>query len=1078
MTNEKLSLRSMFLGLVTLLALGVGISSTATYAQDEPVAEATAVATDNAVVPEADAVEESAPSDDSSVADAAQPQEEAASESDQTQAPVASETTVAEVKDGAMTQRIIIFGLFVLLCVVSFFFSRACSAKFRMPENAFGYFIICFCLLGATISSVKGLLEHRVNLGVDLRGGSILVYSVSPNKESGHDVVTNEDMNGLKEAIMKRVNPSGVREIAIQELGANTEIKITIPEADDVEVARLERVINDTGQLKFRILASTASTDAGEKRIIEEARRPEYEHEQSLKLDDVTLGDGVVVGATWLPVDPTQTNVIRQDCVARPSQYKPREDEIGTDSVPLYDVLVLELAEGYDVNGNHIEYVQQSFGSMGEPEVVFSMRPEGAKNMQRLTERYKAGSGRNQGRQLGVVFNNRLFNAPNIQSTISDRGQITFGDDLSPESRKRIEGEVSDLIAVMHAGVLPATLSSKPVTKMVTGPTLGADTIAKGKNALLWGGVLVLLFMIAYYGYGGLVAAFAVFLNLVLILASMIAIRAAFTLPGLAGLVLTVGMAVDANILIFERIREELQGGATLRMAIRNGYQRALSAIVDSNVTTMLTAGILYLVGSEQIRSFAVTLFLGVLFSMFTATYVCRIIFQSCEKAGWLTKNCVNPIIPGLKPFKAPNFDFFTYAKKFYKISIAIIVIGLVAVCARGKGIFDVDFVGGVEIQTVFTEPVQISEIRSNLSELPDLSVSELSLAKDRDGNEVKPGTCYTISASCPTDVQADEFRLQVEQMLKEKFTDKLRRYTMEYTVGEVAEVIPSGATTPESQITVAVKTNPALGREVVEGYFSDVLGEDSDLTFDVTNEAYQSGSDAASTDWNVVFHSSDVAAVTELAQKAQAAVSEQSVFEASNTVGSSVAGYARVQGILAILGSLVGIIAYLWFRFRRAVFGLSAVVGLIHDVCFTLGLVALSYWLASFLAFLGIVQFKIGLSTVAAFLTLIGYSLNDTIVLFDRMREVRGKSEALTKEIINKATNQCLTRTLLTSCTTLFSVLVLYCFGGAGIHTFAFAMLVGVIVGTYSSIFICAPFLYWLLQRQQSKTPSLRTKN
>ena len=233
---------------------------------------------------------------------------------------------------------------------------------------------------------------------------------------------------------------------------------------------------------------------------------------------------------------------------------------------------------------------------------------------------------------------------------------------------------------------------------MVTGPTLGADTIAKGKNALLWGGVLVLLFMIAYYGYGGLVAAFAVFLNLVLILASMIAIRAAFTLPGLAGLVLTVGMAVDANILIFERIREELQGGATLRMAIRNGYQRALSAIVDSNVTTMLTAGILYLVGSEQIRSFAVTLFLGVLFSMFTATYVCRIIFQSCEKAGWLTKNCVNPIIPGLKPFKAPNFDFFTYAKKFYKISIAIIVIGLVAVCARGKGIFDVDFVGGVEI--------------------------------------------------------------------------------------------------------------------------------------------------------------------------------------------------------------------------------------------------------------------------------------------------------------------------------------------------------------------------------------------
>jgi SecD/SecF fusion protein len=180
---------------------------------------------------------------------------------------------------------------------------------------------------------------------------------------------------------------------------------------------------------------------------------------------------------------------------------------------------------------------------------------------------------------------------------------------------------------------------------------------------------------------------------------------------------------------------------------------------------------------------------------------------------------------------------------------------------------------------------------------------------------------------------------------------------------------------------------------------------------------------------------------------------------------------------MLAIFGSLLCVVAYLWLRFKRAVFGISAVVGLIHDVLFTLGLLGLSYWLAPFLGFLGISQFKIGLATVAAFLTLIGYSLNDTIILFDRIREVRGKSEALTKEIINRATNECLSRTLLTSLTTLFTALVLYVFGGAGIHTFAFAMSVGVIVGTFSSIFICAPFLLWLLSRQASKTPSNRVK-
>ncbi len=1067
MTSEKLSFRPFILGLVACAALVVGSASNAVLAQDEAAAPA-AVQTEETVA-EQPVVEETAATEEAS-ADAA-----ASEDAQQGETAVAAPTsTPVEVVKKESNAAAILMGLsVVLLIVLGWLFGQFMAKKCRVPEFQNGYLIIFVCFVGALISTIMGLAQHRVNLGVDLRGGSILVYKVSAVENSGRDTVSNEDMDQLKNAIMKRINPSGVREIAIQELGANDEIKITIPEADSAEVARLERVINDTGQLKFRILANTTSADENEKALIALATKEERIDIKTDKLaEDQLVGDGVVIGYTWLPVDPTQEDCIRQGVVFRPTTYKAHEGDTG---VPNYDVLVLELDPKFEVNGNHIDFVQESVGNMGEPEVVFTMKNEGSKHMQLLTDRYKANPGRDQGRQLGVVFNNRLFSAPNIKSTISDRGSITFGNDLSEDARKRIQKEVSDLIAVMHAGVLPAKLSDKPVTKQTTGPTLGADTIRKGKNAVLWSGVIVLIFMIVYYGFGGVVATFAVIMNLFLIMMAMIGMRAAFTLPGLAGLVLTVGMAVDANVLIFERIREELSGGATVRMAVRNGYQRAFSAIFDSNITTMLTAWILYLVGSEQIKSFAVTLFLGVLFSMFTATYVCRIIFQTCEKVGLIGKGCVSPLIPGMKQFGRPNWDYFKLFKKTIWVSVAIIVVGMLAVFARGKGIFDVDFVGGVEVQMVFNEPVEISELRGELkSDLPDLTVSSLSLATDQEGNAVQDDTCYTISASCPPDMQADEFQVKVEDILKEKFQDKLRHYTMDFTVGEPEEVKTTGNDAVTTQTVVNVTVSPALAREVIDGFFADANNE-SGLTYNVTREGYEEGSDEAAADWQVVFESNDKAAVSALAEAAKAHVDSQIAFEASNTVGSNVASYARTQGILAILGSLICIIGYLWLRFKRAVFGLSAVIGLVHDVLVTLGLLGVSYFVAGTLSFLGITQFKIGLATVAAFLTLIGYSLNDTIVLFDRMREVRGKSEALTVDIINKSINQCLSRTILTSITTLFSALVLYCFGGAGIHTFAFSMLVGVLVGTYSSIFICSPFLFWLLQKNNSKTPSQR---
>ena len=238
----------------------------------------------------------------------------------------------------------------------------------------------------------------------------------------------------------------------------------------------------------------------------------------------------------------------------------------------------------------------------------------------------------------------------------------------------------------------------------------------------------------------------------------------------------------------------------------------------------------------------------------------------------------------------------------------------------------------------------------------------------------------------------------------EEKFAGKLRHYSMDYSVGEPQDVTTAGSDAVKRQTVVSVSVNPPLAEEVVNGYFADVADKENPLEFTVTREGYEEGSEEAANDWDVVFNSEDTAAIEALAKKAQEIANSQTAFEASNIVGSSVAGYARTQGILAILGSLLCVIAYLWLRFKRAVYGLSAVVGVTHDVLVVLGLIGLSYFVAGALAFLGVTQFKIGLATVAAFLTLIGYSLNDTIVLFDRMREVRGKSEAITKDIINKA--------------------------------------------------------------------------
>jgi SecD/SecF fusion protein len=311
---------------------------------------------------------------------------------------------------------------------------------------------------------------------------------------------------------------------------------------------------------------------------------------------------------------------------------------------------------------------------------------------------------------LGIILDKRLISAPEIRETISDRGTISGG--------SMTDREVDHIVQILNAGSLPAALNKEPISEWTISPTLGATTVEAGKRAILWSLAAVIVFMIVYYRFAGVIACLALAFNLLLVLALMVLIKAAFTLPGLAGLVLTIGMSVDANVLIYERIREELRSGAALRMAIRNGFSRAMSAIIDSNVTTIIAGVALYYIGTDQVKGFAVTLILGILTSMFTAIFFSRLVFDICERQGWIKE------VRMMKVFSAPNFDFLGVRWPAIIASLILIAIGMFAVYKRGGQMLDIDFTGGSSVTFALNESdkMPIAEVRDVLedSELAD----------------------------------------------------------------------------------------------------------------------------------------------------------------------------------------------------------------------------------------------------------------------------------------------------------------------------------------------------------------------
>jgi SecD/SecF fusion protein len=605
---------------------------------------------------------------------------------------------------------------------------------------------------------------------------------------------------------------------------------------------------------------------------------------------------------------------------------KPFETESG-DVFALHAIKISNREGKAPLEGDVVTDARNVSGMDGKPEVSISMDTEGSK-------KWKLMTGENIGKSVAIVLDNLVYSAPTVQSEIAG-GQTSISGKFTVE-------ETEDLANILKAGKLPAP--SKIIEKSEVGPTLGAENINSGLISFGIALLLILLYMIFYYAKAGSVADLALVVNMLFIVGVLASLGATLTLPGIAGIVLTIGMSVDANVIIFERIREELREGKGLRLAIKDGYNNAKYAIFDANVTTLFTAGVLMLLGTGPVKGFAVTLFYGILTSLFTAWLLTRLIFEwqlnrkkDISFSSKITRNW----------FTNVNFNFVGRRKFFYTISALIVAMGFVSLAIRGLD-YGVDFAGGRSYQVKFENPVDINVASKNLGDV-----------------FVENGTRQ------PPEV-------------KTKGSANLLLITTKYMIN----------------------SNEINAGEQVRAKLDEGL----------------------------------------------AALGEKYEVIGIQMVGPTIADDIKTSAVWAMLFSLLIIFLYILFRFKKWQFGLGALIAMFHDVVVVLAVFSIFYGILPF-------SLEVDQAFIAAILTVIGYSINDTVVVFDRIREYVGKFKKQgRKEVINKALNSTLSRTVNTSLSTFVVLLMIFLFGSEAIRGFTFALMVGVAVGTYSSLCIATP--------------------
>ncbi|MCU0793488.1 MAG: protein translocase subunit SecD [Opitutaceae bacterium] len=725
-------------------------------------------------------------------------------------------------------------------------------------------------LLNHLLSKSKG----RLQLGLDLKGGVAFVLEVDESAASG--VAETERREKLGKAIQiigDRINGLGVAEPLIRPIGDNR-IEVQLPGVNTRDNPEVLESVKKPARLDFRLVypfsrpgPDVATPPGYEVKVLEQESRTGQ-----------TIETELFVKRTW---EMTGENV---------SDAFVTMDEFGR-----YRIIL-------------------KFNSDGQRQFAAATR-EVAKLTEQLIQRSGDSSAR---AQLAIVLDGRLYSAPGVEREInSDSAEIT--------------GQFSQLEAVELANVLnnPLDLPLAVQTQYEVGPTLAADSIKSGTLAFLIGTSITAIFIVAFYTSGGFLAIIAMTLNVVIILGVMASIGATLTMPGIAGIVLTIGMSVDSNILIFERMREELKLGKSLSSALEAGFEKAFSAILDGNLTTLITAAIMFYLGTGPVKGFGVTLMIGIFSTMFAALVISRLFLDVAINGGYMKK------MPMFSVLQKTSYDFLKYAKPAFILSWAIVLAGVATVVVKGDKIYGIDFTGGDEVTLSFTEKLSIADVRSVASAqgIDDVNVS------------------YTQ----PIGAGQELLRIVTKFDQAKPLVDALR------------------TAHPDAKL--------------------QLVGE--------------------------------------------------------SRIGASVGEEIRSNAGWAIFWSLVLILVYVAFRFEMG-YGMGAVLSTLHDVLMTIGIFV-------------VLDREFNAAMVAAILLIVGYSINDTIVVFDRIREeLRLDPHSKLRDIINRSLNLTLSRTIITGGTTFLTAIVLAVVAGGEIRDIAITLIIGVVTGTFSSLYIASPIFYW----------------
>ncbi|QHV98172.1 protein translocase subunit SecDF [Spirosoma endbachense] len=803
----------------------------------------------------------------------------------------------------------------------------------------------------------------------------------------------NDEVNGAFgrafQIIQARVDKFGVANPNIQRLPGSGRIQIELPGVDNPE--RIRRLLTGAAKLEFTEVyrlneLAPAIEGMGAYLLREEAARKaaikttattpaagtaakgnslESQLAQGSKKDSTAKSDtaaaaaqGTALTQLFLPVGQDQLGVYLKDTARANAVLNAPEVRslFPADAIFAWDRKTFKATDGKEIlplyflkkpggraplEGDVITDAANDYDDRGRPEVTMNMNAEGGRKWKNLTAA-------NVGRPVAILLDNLVYTAPNVQNEIPN-GRSSISGNFTVE-------ETKDMANVLKAGKLPAPTTI--VEENVVGATLGSEAVSAGVLSSIVGILLVLGFVVFYYNRAGFIADIALIINLFFLMGVMASLGAVLTMPGIAGIVLSIGMAVDANVLIFERIKEELALGKGFKQAVTDGFQNAMSSIIDSNVTTFLTGIVLFIFGTGLILGFATTLLIGILTSLFAAIFITRIILEYYIRNGQ-TLTFTSSWAKNL--FKDSNFDFVSRRKLYYTVSSAIIAAGIISVIFKGFGL-GVDFKGGRSYVVRFEKSVSTDEVRNSLEGIL--------------------GSSPEVKTYGGTGIGANQVKV-----------------TTPYLVDDNSQGADKRAEAAIYKGLSSLTGNPAR-------------------------------------------------------------------IESSQKVGPTIAYDILTSALWSILLAVAVVFIYILIRFKRLAFGYGAVVAMFHDVLIIL---------AIFSIFNGLLPFSLDVDQafVGALLTIMGYSMNDTVVVFDRVREYlsenRGKKESI-PTIINNALNSTLSRTAVTGFSTILVLLVLFIFGGETIRGFSFAMLIGVIVGTYSSLFVATPIVVDALSRDQEK--------